>query len=45
MAGRANADPAVFRAALNRTGFYAKWKEKYGAEAWGHLLKYSGGLE
>ncbi len=41
----ANANPAVFRAALNRTGFYAKWKEKYGSEAWGHLLKYSGGLE
>lgn len=41
----ANADSAAFRQTLSRSGFYAQWKEKYGPEAWGHLLKYSGNLE
>ena len=41
----ANADSAAFRQTLSRSGFYAQWKEKYGPEAWGHLLKYSGSLE
>ena len=27
-------DAALFRAALKKAGFYAEWKEKYGAEAW-----------
>lgn len=30
-------DRAEFRAALSKTSFYADWKEKYGAEAWGLL--------
>ena len=28
-------DAEPFRAALRKAGFYAEWKEKYGAEAWG----------
>ena len=31
-------------AALSRAGFYADWKQKYGAEAWAILEKYSGSL-
>ena len=27
-------DAAAFRAALKKAGFYAEWKEKFGAEAW-----------
>jgi tripartite ATP-independent transporter DctP family solute receptor len=30
-------DPQAFRAALKKAGFYAEWKEKFGAEAWGVL--------
>jgi tripartite ATP-independent transporter DctP family solute receptor len=30
-------DPQIFRAALRAAGFYAEWKEKYGAEAWAVL--------
>jgi tripartite ATP-independent transporter DctP family solute receptor len=30
-------DPNAFRAVLKKSGFYAEWKEKYGAEAWGVL--------
>ena len=30
-------DPTAFRAALKKAGFYAEWKQKYGAEAWGVL--------
>jgi len=41
----ASADPAAFRQALNRSGFYAQWKQKYGSEAWARLVKYSGSLE
>jgi tripartite ATP-independent transporter DctP family solute receptor len=37
-------DPAPFREMLRKTGFYAQWKEKFGAEAWGLLEKYVGQL-
>jgi tripartite ATP-independent transporter DctP family solute receptor len=37
-------DPASFRAALSKGGFYAEWRGKFGAEAWGLLQKYSGEL-
>ena len=29
-------DPAAFRAALRKAGFYAEWRQKFGDEAWGH---------
>ena len=35
-------DPEAFRQALIKAGFYDKWKEKYGAEAWSVLEKYTG---
>jgi tripartite ATP-independent transporter DctP family solute receptor len=35
-------DPEAFRQVLIKTGFYDKWKEKYGAEAWAVLEKYTG---
>jgi len=37
-------DPAPFRAALSRSGYYKQWKETYGPEAWGLLEKYAGPL-
>ena len=37
-------DKKPFRDALSKAGFYADWKQKYGAEAWGVLEKYSGSL-
>jgi TRAP-type C4-dicarboxylate transport system substrate-binding protein len=37
-------DKAPFRQALTKAGFYANWKQKYGAEAWAVLEKYSGNL-
>src|ERR1700710_667214 len=37
-------DPAQFRAALVKAGFYTQWQKTYGAEAWAHLEKYTGGL-
>jgi TRAP-type C4-dicarboxylate transport system substrate-binding protein len=37
-------DKALFRQALTKAGFYADWKQKYGAEAWAVLEKYSGSL-
>ena len=37
-------DAALFRAALKKAGFYAEWKEKYGAEAWKVLEDAVGGL-
>jgi tripartite ATP-independent transporter DctP family solute receptor len=37
-------DAAPFRAALRTAGFYAQWKERYGAEAWGILERAVGGL-
>jgi tripartite ATP-independent transporter DctP family solute receptor len=30
-------DPTLFRAALKKAGFYADWRQKYGAEAWAKL--------
>jgi tripartite ATP-independent transporter DctP family solute receptor len=35
---------APFREVLKRNGFYAEWKGKFGASAWGLLEKYSGEL-
>jgi tripartite ATP-independent transporter DctP family solute receptor len=37
-------DASLFRAALKKAGFYAEWKEKYGAEAWKTLEDAVGGL-
>ncbi|CAH2601257.1 TRAP transporter substrate-binding protein [Rhodovastum atsumiense] len=37
-------DPAPFREMLRKTGFYAQWKEKFGADAWRLLEKYVGQL-
>ncbi|WP_229729318.1 TRAP transporter substrate-binding protein [Agaricicola taiwanensis] len=37
-------DREAFRSALNATSFYADWKEKFGAEAWATLEKYTGKL-
>jgi tripartite ATP-independent transporter DctP family solute receptor len=36
--------PDEFRNALRAAGFYAEWKTKYGAEAWGLLEKVTGTL-
>ena len=30
-------DPAAFRAALTKAGFYKEWRDKFGAEAWAAL--------
>jgi TRAP-type transport system periplasmic protein len=35
-------DPEAFRQVLIKAGFYDKWKDKYGAEAWAVLEKYAG---
>jgi len=35
----------AFRAVLRKSGFYADWKKKYGADAWALLEKVSGKLE
>jgi TRAP-type transport system periplasmic protein len=37
-------DKKPFREALTKAGFYADWKQKYGAEAWATLEKYAGPL-
>jgi tripartite ATP-independent transporter DctP family solute receptor len=37
-------DPQLFRAALRNAGFYAEWKDKYGAEAWTVLESQVGAL-
>jgi tripartite ATP-independent transporter DctP family solute receptor len=37
-------DPDEFRAALKAAGFYAEWKQKYGAEAWAVLEDQVGAL-
>ena len=37
-------DTQAFRDTLKKAGFYAEWKEKYGAEAWGLLEKSVGKL-
>ena len=36
--------PAPFQAALKAKGFYAQWKQTYGAEAWAMLEHYTGAL-
>lgn len=36
-------NPAPFREALRKAGFYAEWKKKYGDEAWSILEKAVGG--
>jgi hypothetical protein len=35
-------DPEAFRQVLIKPGFYDKWKQKYGADAWAVLEKYTG---
>ena len=35
-------DPVAFRAKLQKAGFFAEWKGKYGDEAWAILEKYTG---
>jgi TRAP-type C4-dicarboxylate transport system substrate-binding protein len=37
-------DRQAFREALNATPFYAEWKERFGAEAWSALERYTGKL-
>ena len=37
-------DPAAFRAALRKAGFYAAWEGKYGVEAWSALESVVGNL-
>ncbi len=37
-------DREAFRAALGKAGFYAQWKETFGAEAWAALEKATGPL-
>jgi TRAP-type transport system periplasmic protein len=37
-------DTQAFRNALKQAGFYAEWREKYGAEPWALLEKYTGSL-
>jgi tripartite ATP-independent transporter DctP family solute receptor len=37
-------DAQLFRAALRNAGFYAEWKDKYGAEAWAVLESQVGAL-
>jgi TRAP-type C4-dicarboxylate transport system substrate-binding protein len=37
-------DAELFRAALRKAGFYAEWKQKFGAEAWGLLEGQVGAL-
>jgi TRAP-type transport system periplasmic protein len=37
-------DATAFRAALKKAGFYAEWKDKFGAEAWAALEGAVGGL-
>lgn len=37
-------DPAPFKEALRKSGFYAQWKEKFGEKPWSLLEKYVGKL-
>jgi TRAP-type C4-dicarboxylate transport system substrate-binding protein len=37
-------EPGTFRGALEKAGFYAEWKGKFGNEAWALLERYSGKL-
>lgn len=38
------ADKQAYRAVLKSGGYYAEWKEKFGAEAWAQLESYTGAL-
>lgn len=38
------ADKAAYRAVLKSGGYYAEWKEKFGADAWAQLEGYTGPL-
>ena len=42
LAAAAGEDPALFRAKLQKAGFFTEWKGKFGDEAWGLLEKYAG---
>jgi tripartite ATP-independent transporter DctP family solute receptor len=37
-------DPAPFRTALIKAGFYPQWQNTYGADAWARLERYTGAL-
>ena len=37
-------DVAAFRAVLRQGGFYTRWRDTYGTQAWGKLEKYAGKL-
>ena len=37
-------DPAPFREALSKAGYYKQWKDTFGPEAWALLEKVSGPL-
>jgi tripartite ATP-independent transporter DctP family solute receptor len=37
-------DPAPFREALSKSGFYTEWKTKFGEEAWSRLEEFTGKL-
>jgi hypothetical protein len=37
-------DPNEFRGALSKNGYYKRWKETFGPEAWALLEKFSGPL-
>jgi TRAP-type transport system periplasmic protein len=37
-------DREPFRAALRNAGYYAKWRDKFGAQCWGSLEKYTSTL-
>lgn len=37
-------DTQSFRIALGKAGFYAEWRQRFGAEAWNLLEKYTGEL-
>ncbi|HVX79622.1 MAG TPA: TRAP transporter substrate-binding protein [Bradyrhizobium sp.] len=37
-------DPAPFRSALVKAGFYGQWQKTYGGAAWAELQKYTGPL-
>lgn len=37
-------DQATFRKALAASGFYAEWQQKFGAQVWGTLERYTGKL-
>jgi len=37
-------DTSAFRQMLSKNGFYAQWREKFGAEAWALLQQYAGDI-